>query len=544
MKLFLNLSTRNKLFLAFTIMIALIGLIILIAYSNIESVRESQKSLYTKNLTIANNLTQFRASINLARVLFLNMLLTKDRLVQENLRQQIDVQKRLVDSLLTEIIAISRDDAVLLSKITELKSILEEFQKTREQLIDLIFRGKTNEAQNLSAGIQADRYEKTRLTILELEKMTKQNAEASIQKSDEIINHTIRVFIIIGLAAVLTGTLFTIYLNKIIAVPLKEISTATNKISSGDLTIKIPTDNRLDEIGILADNFMKMVNNLQSIIKEIYEGVNVLGSSASEILATTAQIASGAAETATSISETTATVEEVKQTAQVSSQKAKYVLENSQKASQISQIGKKSVEESIEVMNKIKEQMEFVAEGIVRLSEQSQAIGEIIAAVNDLADQSNLLAVNAAIEAAKAGEQGKGFTVVAQEIKSLAEQSRQATTQVRSILGDIQKAMSSAVLATEQASKAVEAGVKQSAEAGNSIRVLTESITEASQASTQIAASSQQQSVGMDQIAQAMENIKQASSQTAAGTKQAENAAKDLNELGTKLKEVIQQFKI
>src|SRR5208283_2790829 len=190
---------------------------------------------------------------------------------------------------------------------------------------------------------------------------------------------------------------------------------------------------------------------------------------ASEILATTTQIATGAAETATGVSETTTTVEEVKQTAQVASQKARSVMDGAQRSVQVSQTGRKSVEETLAGMNRIREQMEFIAGSIVRLSEQSQAIGEIIAAVNDLAEQSNLLAVNAAIEAAKAGEQGKGFAVVAQEVKSLAEQSKQATAQVRGILGDVQKATSAAVMATEQGSKVVEAGVKQSTEVSEAI---------------------------------------------------------------------------
>jgi methyl-accepting chemotaxis protein len=278
----------------------------------------------------------------------------------------------------------------------------------------------------------------------------------------------------------------------------------------------------------------------RTITRQLRESVAQLAESASEILATTAQVASGAAETATAVSQTTATVEEVKQTAQLASQKAKYVSDSAQKASQVSKTGRKSVEDAIGGMHRIQEQMESIAESIVRLSEQGQAIGEIIASVNDLAEQSNLLAVNAAIEATKAGEQGKGFAVVAQEVKSLAEQSKQATAQVRSILGDIQKATATAVLATEQGTKAVEAGVKQSAEAAEAIRQLADSIAEAAQAATQIAASSGQQMVGMDQVALAMENIKQASSQTATGTRQAEAAAKGLHDLGTKLNSMIQ----
>ncbi len=292
---------------------------------------------------------------------------------------------------------------------------------------------------------------------------------------------------------------------------------------------------------LLTKSIFRVISRLG---QEMREGANVLASSASEIVATTSQVAAGAAETASAVSETTATVEEVKQAAGISSQKAKYVSDSAQKVSQVSQAGCKSVESSIQGMQRIQEQMESIAESIVSLSEQSQAIGEIIASVNDLTEQSNLLAVNAAIEAAKAGEQGKGFAVVAQEMKSLAVQSKQATAQVRTILGDIQKATSAAVMAAEQGSKAVDAGMKQTTEAGESIRLLADSISEAAQAATQIAASSQQQMVGMDQVALAMNSIKQASLQNAGGTKQAESAAHNLSELGQKLIRVLEQYRI
>ena len=174
------------------------------------------------------------------------------------------------------------------------------------------------------------------------------------------------------------------------------------------------------------------------------------------------------------LSQTTATVEEVRQTAQLSGQKAKYVSDSAQKAAQVSQSGKKAVEQTVEGMKRIKGQVGAIAENIVRLSEQSQAIAEIAGTVADLAGQVNLLSVNASIEAARAGEQGKGFLVVAQEVKNLAAQAKQATVQVRSILNDVQKAISSAVMATEQGSKIAEAGFAQATEAGESIQALTD----------------------------------------------------------------------
>jgi methyl-accepting chemotaxis protein len=321
---------------------------------------------------------------------------------------------------------------------------------------------------------------------------------------------------------------------------LRNMATLAERIASGDLSVSVAPQSDKD---LLGSALARMVESLGQSTADIAEAVNLLGSSASEILAATTQVASGTVETAAAINETTTTVEEVRQAARLSSDKAKIVSNNAQRVAQVSQSGQKAVEDTAAGMLRIRDQMESIAQTIIRLSEQSQSIGGIIASVTDLADQSNLLAVNAAIEAARAGDQGKGFAVVASEIKSLAEQSKQATAQVRGILSEIQKATGAAVMATEQGSKAVEAGVTQSAQAGDAIRVLTESSVESAQNATQIAASSQQQVVGMDQIGVAMESINQAGAQTAASMHQAETAAQNLHELGMKLKGLVERYK-
>ncbi len=204
--------------------------------------------------------------------------------------------------------------------------------------------------------------------------------------------------------------------------------------------LKLVADNpkQVARVEILAPLIEYKLSELQETI-DVRRTNSFVGSSASEIVASTTQLASGSSESAAAVSETTTTVEEVRQTAQAASQKAKAVSDSAQKAAQVSQSGRKSTEEVVAGTQRIRQQMEAIAASMVRLSEQSQTIGQIVATVEDLAAQSNLLAVNAAIEAAKAGEHGKGFAVVAQEVKNLAEQSRQATNQVRAILGDIQK---------------------------------------------------------------------------------------------------------
>ncbi len=385
------------------------------------------------------------------------------------------------------------------------------------------------------------------------------------------------------LAVVVLAALAGVIITRDIAPPLRQMAETANRIAAGDLSGTISVGDRQDEVGVLARNFAQMaaslngmadiagkiaegdlrvkvrpqsdkdvlgnafavmVDNLQKLTSDITEGVNVLGSSANEISASTSQLAASASESAAAVSETTTTVEEVRQTAQIASQKARSVSDSAQKAAQISQGGRKSTEDVAAGMGRIRHQMDAIAASMTRLSEQSQTIGQIIATVEDLAAQSNLLAVNAAIEAAKAGEHGKGFGVVAQEVKSLAEQSRQATNQVRTILSDIQRATATAVMATEQGGKAVEAGAKQSEVAGESIQALAGSVGEAAQAATQIAASSQQQLVGVDQVATAMESIKQASTQNVASAKQLEVAAHNLSELGQRLKHMVARYKL
>lgn len=319
----------------------------------------------------------------------------------------------------------------------------------------------------------------------------------------------------------------------------KSLVDATDRIAAGDLTVRIDPKSDNDRMG---NALSKMVRSLNQIISEIIDGVNVLNEASTEIQELMTIVSSGASETATSVNETSSTVEQVKQSANFASEKSKAVSEITQKTVQASQDGLNSVDKSVTGMNEIQDQVEFIAESLVRLSEQSQAIGEIISTVNDLAEQSNLLAVNASIEAAKAGEQGKGFAVVAQEVKVLAEQSKDATRQVRTILNDILKATNNAVMATEQGNKAVEAGVVQTRDAGKAIRQMGEHIDKAAQSALQIEVTNQQQLAGMDQIITAMESIQLASEKNLDGTKQIDSSVQNLHELGSRLKHMVDRF--
>lgn len=333
-------------------------------------------------------------------------------------------------------------------------------------------------------------------------------------------------------------------LHGTIAGPIRQMAAAARQIADGDLNVALASEaGRSDEIGVLLDSFGQMLSSLQEMTHQIGEVSEILASSTADILVSASQVAASSQETAAALGQTGVTVEEVKQTAQLAAQKASEVAESTQRTAQVSKAGLDAVEQSIEAMEHIQEQTELVTESIVYLSEQGLALGEIITIMNNLAEQSNMLAVNAAIEATKVGDVGKGFAVVAQEVKSLAEQSRQATAQVRIILQDIQKSTAKAVLSTEQSSKAVETGVKLSAEAESAIRALAQSMAQAVQAAVQIASSAHQQQAGTDQLALAMQNIREGSSQNAVSARQSESVAQELHQLGLRLKQLLEKYR-
>jgi methyl-accepting chemotaxis protein len=295
----------------------------------------------------------------------------------------------------------------------------------------------------------------------------------------------------------------------------------------------------LTAIGILLGAFLAWTTS-RNIARRLRAAISSVSSSAAELMAVASQVAASAAQTAASTNETTVTVEEVKQTAMLANEKATEAAESAEGAVRRAESGKMLVEETVSGMERMQSEMDVIFQTINRLSEQTQAAGDIIASVNDLAEQSNLLSVNASIEAAKAGEYGKGFTVVAQEVKSLAEQSKQAVAQVRTMLSEIQKASQKAVQAAAHGREAVEISTRQSQASGDVLQAMSQGAADNAQRYLHMSASSRQQLAGMEQIAQAIASINEAGNQSVAGTRQVEQEIQQLQELAVGLRALVE----
>lgn len=582
MNAYLNLKTATKLILAFGLLLLLFLSVMWLSQRTMEQLEQSQRELTEVHFASLSTLKDIRIDINTARSALLVTTLEQDNGALAQLRAELADLAGQTERRLIQLKALNESRPAIFQILTDVEQVWQTVREARNnRILPLLEAGRLNAARALILNEQQQHIDRLRdlasAATMQIDSVMIDLLAANQQRLDQ--QRTLVLFT--SLAALILIVALVWLTTRAISQPLSQLTAWARNIAEGDLMTGQTLVKRHDEIGelslafytmggylrnlagtaeriaegdltvtvtprserdILGNAFASMVTNLRQLTSELQDGISVLATASQEILASTSQVASSAQQTASSISEITTTVEEVKQTAGVASHKAKHVTEAARRTVQVSQDGRHAVDASIQSMTTVREQMRAVADSIVRLSERSQAIGDIVASVGDLAEQSNMLGVNASIEAVKAGEHGLGFSVVAQEVKTLAEQSKQATVQVRTILMDIQKAMNQAVMVAEQSDKAVESGFNQVQTSGKTIRALAESIDESSGAALQIASSSQQQMVGMDQVAEAMENIKQASQDNVEGTRQSEQAAKNLHELGQRLRDHIARF--
>jgi len=331
-------------------------------------------------------------------------------------------------------------------------------------------------------------------------------------------------------------------LNAIVT-PIKETSQILAQIAQGNLTATLNGNFRGD-YAMLKNSIETMLDGLKDSAGQTQESAASVTSAAAQILTSSSQMALTTREQASAVNEITSTAQEIKSSAEQVAQRAQDVAEQANRASQAAQHGTESVGAAMNGMDDIRTKVEAIAENILALSEKTQQIGDIIDTVSDIAGQSNILALNAAIEASQAGEAGKGFRVVADEVRSLSEQSRQAAAQVKVILGDIQKATNLAVMATEQGTRGVNTGSQLVAEMAQTINDLGKVVERSAQAAQQIVAGVEQQTIGLDQIVMRMHEINQAARQSAMRAQQSQKAAQNLTDLAARLRATAMRYRL
>lgn len=346
------------------------------------------------------------------------------------------------------------------------------------------------------------------------------------------------------LAGIVIASAVAVVLSRKIVRTVRALADRAEQIARGDLTGSAIVTGSKDELGQLADGFNTMISGLKELSSQVHSVTENVNSAATQISSSAKQQAGSTREQVATVQEINSTMQEISRSGAQIIEKAKQVAAAAESASASSKSGIEAVQTMNRTTEAIRDQVEQVAENIVALSEKTQAVGEIISTVNEIAEQSNLLALNATIEAAEAGSEGSRFSVVAAEMKNLADQAKECTVQVRKILSDIQKGINTSVMLTEEAVKRVESGKQQADISESAIRQMSDTTEESVLAFQQIIAATNQQQVGFEQVTKGMSDIDVATQQTASGTAQLEQAVASLSSLSGQLKSAVAAYQV
>lgn len=319
----------------------------------------------------------------------------------------------------------------------------------------------------------------------------------------------------------------------------RDMAEKAEAISRGDLSVVVVPRSERD---VLGQALARMIDSLRAQMGEISDGVGVLAASAAEIATLVNQLAANSAQTSVSVEETVTTVEELRQTSHMAASRADEVSRNARRNADIATSGQSATRDAVQGMEDIRAKMDSISRNAHELIDTTRTAQDIIDTVNELADQSNLLAVNAAIEAAKVEQGAEGFTVVAAEMRSLAEESKQGAARVRKLLDQMRASSERTAQAMESGLDAVSRGMQQTSAAGAAIQSLAENTSANAQAAAQIAMVGRQQREGVGQVLEAVQSIRDANTQNSQAADSLRQEAANLELLGRRLKDLVARY--
>ncbi|MDH3891024.1 MAG: methyl-accepting chemotaxis protein [candidate division Zixibacteria bacterium] len=322
---------------------------------------------------------------------------------------------------------------------------------------------------------------------------------------------------------------------------LRELSEASERIASGDLTVDVQPRSEQD---VLGESFKSMTSNLTDIVRQLAETSMQLVTAAREIASSSEEMSRGANDQAQQVGQVSTAVEQMSATIVESARNAADAKESSKNAADTAGTGGQIVSDTIQGMQAIADVVRESAQSIGKLAKSADQIGEIVSVIDDIADQTNLLALNAAIEAARAGEQGRGFAVVADEVRKLAERTGQATGEITSMIKGIQSETNEAVQSMETGVKEVDNGRELADKAGASLNEIVNVSERVMDMIQQIATASEQQSTAAEQISKNIENVASIVQDSAKGADQSSAAAEELNRQAEGLEQMVARFKV
>ncbi|KAA9022014.1 methyl-accepting chemotaxis protein [Niallia endozanthoxylica] len=522
----MKMTVGKKLFAGFFGVLIILAATVVISYIELKSVDNNYSELIDDKATKLILIKELDLAIKKEQVGLRGFMILGDDTALNSFNEayeQYQETSKILDSIITHPTA--------KGMLQELNQIQQEYYQFSEVVFQLK-EDETGEYANLISTQGREIVKRFDQKIQEFTEYQQRLLDNGNKETTAAVQSSMNIVLVLGIIAMAVGVMIAVYIGRMISKPVVAIAEAVEKMASGDLTTEEIKVRNKDEIGDLAHSFNQMTISLREMIRQVGSNAEQVAASAQQLTASAEQtsqatehIASAMQEVAVGVDNQVQSVEETSQTIsemsigiQQVANHAHSVSSSAIDASEKALEGGQAIKSAVEQMNSINQTVNGLSEVIGGLGERSKEIGQIIGAITDIAAQTNLLALNAAIEAARAGEHGRGFAVVADEVRKLAEQSAGSAQKISQLISAIQGETNKAVESMDVAAKEVFLGIGIVNTAGQSFRQIEGSINEVTIQIQEISSAVQEMAAGSEQIVQSMQFITEVSESTSSGT--------------------------
>ncbi len=418
---------------------------------------------------------------------------------------------------------------------------LAEYRKAVHGVIDL--SSNDISSATMFMGTSDDAFQILNKTLQDLLAMENKLSKESYDFSQKSFMRVLIISIAVMVIAIALSLCISIFMTKLILRPINKTIDVIEDISQGDLTKRIDI-HATDEIGEMSRHFNVFVDKLHETITKVANSSSDVSSAAATLDGAAEQMAAGVEQAATQVNSVATASEEMSTTSSEIAQNCVMVAKSSEKANTSAVTGEGIIQETISVMTRINERVKQSAGIIKKLGTRSEQIGEVVGLINEIADQTNLLALNAAIEAARAGEHGRGFAVVADEVRKLAERTTEATKEIGDTIEAMQSETKNAVVSMKEGEDEVEQGAKEASKSGDALKDILKQVNTVTTEINQIAVASEEQTATTNEIATNIQQISEVMQDTAKRIQENAGAAAQLANLSKELQGLVGQFRV